>query len=145
MIRDNVIRQIVDNQVLDPADVCDNNGICSYTSPEQLSVGNRNFWFLQSRNEQAISSNVYTFFETVDSDDKSEAKAEVFGIPLADIDVVRGADDVEVLVFELEASESSSIDVKEVVVNLQSAVAAATNEEIAEVKLFQNGVFIDVE
>ena len=78
-------------------------------------------------------------FNTIDG---AQSGAQVSLIPLADIDVVRGADDVVALQFEIEAEESSDIFIDEFTVNVRSnsGAAAATNQEIAEVKLYQGSI-----
>lgn len=80
-------------------------------------------------------------FNTIDG---AESGAEVALVPLSDTDVVRGADDVVALQFTVEAEESSSIVLEEIRVNVQRNVdavaAAATNQEIADVKLYKGSV-----
>lgn len=73
--------------------------------------------------------------------DGSESGAQISLIPLSDTDVVRGADDVVALQFEVEAEQVSSITVEEITVNINSAViGAATNNEIADIKLYEGSV-----
>ena len=81
-------------------------------------------------------------FNTIDG---AASGATVSLVPLADTDVVRGADDVEALIFEIEAEESSDILIDEFTVNITANGSPADNQEIAEVKLFQNGVLLDTE
>ena len=76
-------------------------------------------------------------FNTIDG---SESGAEFTLVPLADIDVVRGADDQVALIFEVEAEESSSITIEELTAYIDANGSAATNQEISEVKLYQGSV-----
>ena len=81
-------------------------------------------------------------FNTIDG---SESGADVSLIPLsAQTDVVKGSKDIVALQFEVEAEESSLVTVEELVATIQLDVngtpAAATNQEVTEVKLFKGSV-----
>ncbi len=76
-------------------------------------------------------------FNTIDG---SESGAQISLIPLSDTDVVRGADDVVALQFEVEAEEVSEIIVDEITVQIDANGSAATNQQISEVKLFKGSV-----
>lgn len=81
---------------------------------------------------------------TYNNIDGSESSAVVSVVPLADNTVVRGAKWVVALQFEVEADESSDITVDEFLVKVQADVdgtpKAATNQEIAQAKLYKNSV-----
>lgn len=80
-------------------------------------------------------------FNTIDG---SESGAKLSVVPLADVTVVRWADDIVALQFEVEAEESSDINIDDIVVLVQKDVdwtpAAATNQEISSVKLYKGSV-----
>lgn len=77
-------------------------------------------------------------FNTIDG---SESGAQVSLIPLSDTDVVRGANGVVALQFEVEAEEVSEIIVDEITVQITGTGAApATNQQISEVKLYEGSV-----
>jgi len=59
--------------------------------------------------------------------DGSESGADVSLNPLADIQVVRGSQDIETLSFEIEAEESSEITVEEITVRIATDAAAITD------------------
>lgn len=72
--------------------------------------------------------------------DGSESGADVTLYPLADTDVVRGSDDVVMLQFEVEAEQVSDITVDELTVYIDANGSAATNQEVADIKLYQGSV-----
>ena len=80
-------------------------------------------------------------FNTVDG---SESGARFSRIPLSATDVVRGADDVVMLQFEVEAEESSDIVMDELTVlveaNVNTTATAATNQQISDIKIYQGSV-----
>jgi len=75
--------------------------------------------------------------------DGSEAGASVAKVPLADIEAVRGADDVVALQFEVEADESSDLTIDEATVYVEADGGDATNQQIASVTLYQGSVSED--
>ena len=75
--------------------------------------------------------------------DGSEAGASVANVPLADIEAVRGADDVVALQFEVEATESSDVTIDEATVYIDADGSDATNQEISSVTLYQGSVSED--
>ena len=76
-------------------------------------------------------------FNTVDG---SESGAVFSLVPLSDTDVVRGADDVVMLQFEVEAEESSDITMDEFTVTVLDTGVAATNSQVSELKVYQGSV-----
>jgi hypothetical protein len=101
---------------------------------------NGGFYVEETEDDEAVND-ITPSSITFNSLDGSESGAQVSLNNLADLTVVRGADDVVALQFEIEAEESSDIVVDEVTVNVQSTViGAATNQEIAEVKLYKGSV-----
>jgi len=80
-------------------------------------------------------------FNTIDG---SESAATLSTTPLANVTVVRGADDIVALQFEVEADESSDIVIDEIAAlvqeNVDTAAVAADNQEISQVALYQGSV-----
>lgn len=77
-------------------------------------------------------------FNTIDG---SESGADISLISLADLDVVRGADDVEALAFEVEADESSDIVVDELTVRIEDGNGNdATRQQISAIRLFAESI-----
>ncbi len=73
--------------------------------------------------------------------DGSESGAQVSLNPLANIDVVRGAQDVTALSFEVEAEDSSAITIDEMTVRvLGSGAVAATRQQVTAIKLYEGSV-----
>ena len=80
-------------------------------------------------------------FNTIDG---SESGAKAALVPLADITVVRGAKDLAVLQFEIEAEESSSILVDEIIAKVNPTASFSggnlPNQSISEAKLYVGSV-----
>lgn len=73
----------------------------------------------------------------------SESSATVALVPLANLTKVRGAEDVVALQFEVEADESSDLNVDEVKVYVRTAAGNATNNEVSQVTLYQGSISED--
>lgn len=70
--------------------------------------------------------------------DGSESGAKISAIPLSDTTVVRGATDVRVLEFELEAEEVSAITVDQLTVQVTgTGTSAVSRQEVSNVKLYK--------
>ncbi len=70
----------------------------------------------------------------------AESGAQVNLLPLSDTNVVRGANNVEALRFEVKAGKSSPIVVDEMRVQVLKNSVAATKQQVAEVKLYKNTI-----
>lgn len=66
--------------------------------------------------------------------------AKVAAIPLADTDAVRGAENISIAQFEVEAEEASLVTVDEVKVKLTASGAASMNKKISRVALYKGSV-----
>lgn len=66
--------------------------------------------------------------------------AKVAAIPLADTDAVRGAENISIAQFEVEAEEASLVTVDEVKVKLTASGSASMNKKISRVALYKGSV-----
>ncbi len=105
----------------------------SFTTGEIKSTGG---FLVEEQDDDEVVTDITPSQVSFNSIDGSESGVQISAVPLSDVVVVRGADDVEALKFEVEADESSDVSVDEFTVTVTRG--AATTAPAADIAVSGN-------
>lgn len=107
------------------------------------TISNTTGWFyVEETQDDKEVTDITPSSVTFNTIDGSESSADLSEVSLADVTVVRGVNDIVALQFEVEADQTSPINIDEMTVLIAdgSSDNKASNNEVSDVKLYKGSV-----
>lgn len=110
----------------------------SFTTGNKVD-GNGGLYIIETEDDEAVTD-ITPGSITFKQIDGSESGATLSNLSLSNSNAVVGSKDVEMIKFQIEADESSSIDVEQLVFSKNAGTAAFDRNTVAQLSLYKNSV-----